>query len=312
MAVVFSLAVKKIIGTIMVGLDGTGRSSGDSGDQDASLLVLSGGVRDRGGGSDEGWLGRRRMSEGLYGSGLRGAEGGCPFEGMVELLKDMGAGDVARKARERGMNVGRRLWGVSGVGDVVCRDFEYPCEDCTAGRMCQNGSDDEEMGVEAFLRGKVRGGESEESRQGTSRVWRAMCRRILCMRGEVAVISVEQMLKHRSTESFWLAANGQVFDITTYLHKHPAGADAILRNASEDNSEDFELHSSKGQETWRRHRVGVLQSNVEISTHSDHDTYTPGVARGDCVLSKACGMDRMSDDAFALQPEETLKQLESL
>ena len=41
------------------------------------------------------------------------------------------------------------------------------------------------------------------------------------------------MLQNRSLNSLWLVIDGNVYDITSYLHKHPAGVNVITRSLKE-------------------------------------------------------------------------------
>lgn len=42
------------------------------------------------------------------------------------------------------------------------------------------------------------------------------------------VIKVEELKKHNSDKSCWLAINGKVYDVTPFLEEHPGGYDIIL------------------------------------------------------------------------------------
>ncbi len=48
------------------------------------------------------------------------------------------------------------------------------------------------------------------------------------------------MAKHKTAESCWVAINDKVYDFTTFLDEHPAGAEAILRFGGKDGTEIFE------------------------------------------------------------------------
>jgi hypothetical protein len=139
-----------------------------------------------------------------------------------------------------------------------CASVQEPCMACKLGRMCEGLSEDEaaEVGAHRRIAGEHLSSGSETQR--TSHIWRSFSRRVLFAHGQGACITLKQMFRHRTDESFWLAAHGHVYDITGYLSRHPGGKDTILRNARADNSEDFEFHSTFGQETWKRHRIGRL------------------------------------------------------
>jgi cytochrome b involved in lipid metabolism len=73
--------------------------------------------------------------------------------------------------------------------------------------------------------------------------------------------SLCEIRRHRTLASCWLVAKGQVYDVTSYLSSHPAGAIAIARKAGgQDCSEDFEFHSGKAQKMWKNLRIGSVKA----------------------------------------------------
>ena len=57
--------------------------------------------------------------------------------------------------------------------------------------------------------------------------------------GKDGVISWEEMAKHKTEASCWVGIDGKVYDFTSFLDEHPAGADAILKYGGQDGSEIF-------------------------------------------------------------------------
>ena len=56
--------------------------------------------------------------------------------------------------------------------------------------------------------------------------------------------SLEEVAKHRSRQSCWIALHDSVYDFTSFVDEHPGGARGLLRHAGTDASEVFaELHS---------------------------------------------------------------------
>jgi len=53
-------------------------------------------------------------------------------------------------------------------------------------------------------------------------------------------ISKQEMAKHTTEDSCWVAINDKVYDFTSFLDEHPAGAEAILRFGGQDGTEIFE------------------------------------------------------------------------
>lgn len=69
-----------------------------------------------------------------------------------------------------------------------------------------------------------------------------------------------EIRRHRTLASCWLVAKGQVFDVTSYLQRHPAGAIAIARKAGgRDCTEDLQFHSAGAQKLWKNFRIGTVR-----------------------------------------------------
>ena len=45
------------------------------------------------------------------------------------------------------------------------------------------------------------------------------------------LVTFSELEKHNTRESCWLLINGHVYDVTSVLRWHPAGADVLLENA---------------------------------------------------------------------------------
>ena len=88
-------------------------------------------------------------------------------------------------------------------------------------------------------------------------VWRLRPRK-MC-RG-CAVFSPCEVRRHASAESCWLVAGRDVFDVTSFLPRHPAGTRSIVRRAGgADCTEDLGFHSAKAQKLWMQHKIGRLE-----------------------------------------------------
>lgn len=59
-------------------------------------------------------------------------------------------------------------------------------------------------------------------------------------------ISADEVAKHNSRESCWVAIRGKVYDLTDFLNSHPGGVKAILTRAGTDATEEFELLHAEG------------------------------------------------------------------
>ncbi|KAJ8601318.1 hypothetical protein CTAYLR_007216 [Chrysophaeum taylorii] len=68
-----------------------------------------------------------------------------------------------------------------------------------------------------------------------------------------------EVRRHTTVDSCWLVAGTTVYDVTSFLRRHPAGTMSIVRHAGgRDCAEDFSFHSAKAQKLWANHKIGRL------------------------------------------------------
>ncbi|GAA6038950.1 hypothetical protein JCM8097_000589 [Rhodosporidiobolus ruineniae] len=84
------------------------------------------------------------------------------------------------------------------------------------------------------------------------------------------VITPTELRKHIVRESAWVAIDGQVWDVTNTIMKHPAGPNHIIRNVGSDITDEFRKHHHREgllemleREERRIWRVGVMQKREE-------------------------------------------------
>jgi len=71
-------------------------------------------------------------------------------------------------------------------------------------------------------------------------------------------VSWEEMRKHTTEKSCWIAIDGKVYDFTSFLDEHPAGDEAILKYGGQDGSEIFHaIHTEDMLEDFKP--IGHLQ-----------------------------------------------------
>ncbi|XRM47504.1 hypothetical protein ABZX51_010474 [Aspergillus tubingensis] len=56
----------------------------------------------------------------------------------------------------------------------------------------------------------------------------------------MSILSREEVEKHSTRESCWVAIHDSVYDVTDFLEEHPGGAQVILRCAGKDGTADFD------------------------------------------------------------------------
>ena len=91
-------------------------------------------------------------------------------------------------------------------------------------------------------------------------------------------ISLEELGKHNSELSCWIAIDGVVYDVTKFLKAHPAGKEVILQVAGRDVTGEFFSYHRKEilQKYGPKLRIGVLPGYKESeSVASLFDQYTP-------------------------------------
>lgn len=74
--------------------------------------------------------------------------------------------------------------------------------------------------------------------------------------------TMAQVSTHSSVESCWTTINGNVYDVTTWIARHPGGKDAILSLCGTDGSASFNgQHGGKPrpQSELASFKIGVLQ-----------------------------------------------------
>ena len=78
-------------------------------------------------------------------------------------------------------------------------------------------------------------------------------------------ISRSEVEKHRTVNSCWLVIRAKVYDVTAYLHKHPAGVKIMTRSMNKrfDSTEDydgvvgrFRGHSEHADELLNEYLIG--------------------------------------------------------
>ncbi|EME45813.1 hypothetical protein DOTSEDRAFT_71489 [Dothistroma septosporum NZE10] len=59
-------------------------------------------------------------------------------------------------------------------------------------------------------------------------------------------ITGEELAKHNTKDSCWIAINGQVYDVTSFIPHHPGGASLILKLGGQDATEQYETFHDAG------------------------------------------------------------------
>ncbi len=71
-----------------------------------------------------------------------------------------------------------------------------------------------------------------------------------------------QVAKHASAKSCWSIVNGKVYDLTSWINRHPGGASRILSMCGRDGSAGFNgQHQGQGGPTamLKSYKIGTLR-----------------------------------------------------
>ena len=79
-------------------------------------------------------------------------------------------------------------------------------------------------------------------------------------------ISMEELAKHNSRDDCWIAIDGKVYDITSFIYQHPGG-DAILKGCGKDATQLYRTrpmgsgtpHSEDANQRLSQYYVGDLE-----------------------------------------------------
>lgn len=63
---------------------------------------------------------------------------------------------------------------------------------------------------------------------------------------ELKDITMDELSKHNSRDDCWVAIFGHVYDLTSFVDEHPAGAESIYRLAGQDGTEAFQSVHNQG------------------------------------------------------------------
>ncbi|KAG7357534.1 cytochrome b5-like heme/steroid binding domain containing protein [Nitzschia inconspicua] len=80
--------------------------------------------------------------------------------------------------------------------------------------------------------------------------------------------SRREIALHNTEGSAWIVAGDDVYDVTEYMHQHPAGKAPILKRTggAVDCTQDLMFHSKRGQSMWREKcLIGRVTNNERLN-----------------------------------------------
>src|ERR1700722_13864918 len=80
------------------------------------------------------------------------------------------------------------------------------------------------------------------------------------------LLSEEEVSQHNSPQSCWVIYKGGVYDVTSFLHDHPGGAEILLKNAGCEISEAFDEigHSEHARTILKKYYIGNLGDKIVL------------------------------------------------
>lgn len=96
------------------------------------------------------------------------------------------------------------------------------------------------------------------------------------------VYTAEEVEKHSAEDDCWLIYKGEVYDVTSYIHEHPGGADSITMLAGTDCTDEFDsIHSKTAREIFAKYKIGRLGTAAEKSAAPAAKAAAPAGKGGD-------------------------------
>ena len=74
-------------------------------------------------------------------------------------------------------------------------------------------------------------------------------------------IDVKEVEMHNKRDDCWVIANGNVYDIAKYIHRHPGGRFVIEQYAGKNVTRYFKNHSSHAKKLWEQYKIGAISKD---------------------------------------------------
>ncbi|KAF4471538.1 cytochrome-b5 reductase [Fusarium albosuccineum] len=134
--------------------------------------------------------------------------------------------------------------------------------------------------------------------------------------------TAKEVAAHNTSEDCWMTIQGQVYDVTKYIHDHPGGADILVEAAGKDATIDFDNagHSEDAFEIMADYRVGkykgapargapkavTLLTKAPLPTVSSGRSFTSTAVITTATISGAVALHhtyRLSPEILAVLPK---------
>ena len=72
---------------------------------------------------------------------------------------------------------------------------------------------------------------------------------------DIVYISLDEVLEHRTKDSFWIISDNKVYDITDFYYKHPGGSCILIHL---DATRHMKFHSKFAKNILKSKLIGKL------------------------------------------------------
>ena len=80
---------------------------------------------------------------------------------------------------------------------------------------------------------------------------------------EISLIDIEEVQKHNTIEDCWIVAHNKVYDVTSFINRHPGGKYVIKSNAGKRVSRHFDYHSKRSHKLWEKYLIGYIEEQTK-------------------------------------------------
>lgn len=81
-------------------------------------------------------------------------------------------------------------------------------------------------------------------------------------REKIPEYPIYEVRKHNNQNDCWIIVGKYVYDVTTFLDRHPGSKKAILRHAGEICDHHLNFHSQKARDMLMEYKIGKIQNKI--------------------------------------------------
>ncbi|KAI4504027.1 hypothetical protein M0802_000498 [Mischocyttarus mexicanus] len=124
------------------------------------------------------------------------------------------------------------------------------------------------------------------------------------------VYTMNEVGQHNKETDLWLAMHGGVYDLTSFLKKHPGGEEVFIQSAGKDCTKCFDDigHSEEAQLLKETFKIGVVGKSDEFATDlitsksSQEFTISPSTEEANAIFTTD------DDDSQYTEPKEKINE----